>query len=103
MSKSKPPTLGEVAAALRKPVVAALARGTRVSVLPGKLILAVTKRTLVGRTIVGFEQRPFSNGRGGYTTNPVIRLDDGTELTFDVDETEQLEYGVRIRRWRSAK
>jgi hypothetical protein len=67
-------------------------------VVPGKLVLAVTERALVGKTIVGLKQRPFRNGRGGYATNPVIRLSDGTELTFQVEETEQLEYGVRIRR-----
>jgi hypothetical protein len=71
---------------------------SKITIVPGKLVLAVTKRTLVGRTIVGFEQRPFSNGRGGYATNPVIRLDDGTELTFDTEETERLVYGTRIRR-----
>jgi hypothetical protein len=67
-------------------------------VVTGKLVLAVTKRTLVGKKIVGFEQRPFRNGRGGFSTNPIVRLSDGTELTFQVEETEQLEYGVRIRR-----
>jgi hypothetical protein len=66
--------------------------------ITSRLIHAVTKRTLVGKTIVGFEQRPFRNGRGGFSTNPIIRLSDGTELTFQVEETEQLEYGVRIRR-----
>jgi hypothetical protein len=71
---------------------------SKITIVPGKLVLAVTKRTLVGRTIVGFEQRPFNNGRGGYATNPVIRLDDGTELTFDTEETERLVYGTRIRR-----
>lgn len=54
------------------------------------------KRRLVGRKIVKTEARPFSDGRGGKTYDPRITLDDGTTLTFVVEETDDNEYGVRV-------
>ncbi len=66
---------------------------------------------LVGRRIVGFEARAFRDGRrtqaprdrsdwepppngGGFTYDPVLILDDGTRLAFNVHETEGSEYGI---------
>lgn len=58
-----------------------------------------TAKQLVGRRIVAVDFRPFPTGRGrGRTTNPSITLDDGSILTFDVEETEDLDYGVEIMR-----
>lgn len=58
-----------------------------------------TAKQLVGRRIVAVDFRPFPTGRGrGRATNPVITLDDGSVLTFEVEETEGLDYGVEIMR-----
>lgn len=58
----------------------------------------VSSRQLVGRRIVGFDPRPFPDDRGGVAHNPVIRLDDGSQLAFIIEETEHGEYGTRIVR-----
>lgn len=54
-------------------------------------------RWLLGRTIVAVDLRPFDSGRGYVTYDPHITLDDGSEISLVVDETED-EYGVRILR-----
>lgn len=54
------------------------------------------KRSLVGRTITAVDYRPFSDGKGGMAHNPVIKLDNGREIYFLVEETEVGEYGVSI-------
>jgi hypothetical protein len=51
-------------------------------------------RLLVGRRIVGYDPRPFDDGRGGVAHNPAIVLDNGAQLTFTTEETEVSEYGV---------
>ena len=48
----------------------------------------VSARLLVGRRIVGFEPRPFPNGRGGVAHSPRMILDDGSTLVFDVESTQ---------------
>jgi hypothetical protein len=53
------------------------------------------KKRLVGRTIVKTETRPFPDGRGNTVYNPRLTLDDGTTVSFMVEETED-DYGVRI-------
>lgn len=53
------------------------------------------KRLLVGRKIVGFDLHPFDDGKGGKAYAPVITLDNGAAIAFDVDETEVGAYGVR--------
>ena len=55
-------------------------------------------RELLGRTIVAVEQRTFPDGRGGTAHDPKITLDDGSVLTFTVEETEQGDYGVFVIR-----
>ena len=51
---------------------------------------------LKGRKIVGVKLRPFSDGRGGKATSPLLVLDNGKTVWFTVDETEVGEYGVCI-------
>ncbi len=58
------------------------------------LPLVATKKLLVGRTITDFKLGAFPNGRGGKAYNPIITLDNGARLMFDVTETESGEYGV---------
>jgi len=53
------------------------------------------KKRLVGRTIVKSEARPFPDDRGNTVYNPRLTLDDGTTVSFMVEETET-DYGVRI-------
>ena len=51
---------------------------------------------IVGRKIVEFKLQPFDDGRGGIAYDPIITLDDGSFLAFDVIETEVGEcYGIR--------
>ena len=45
--------------------------------------------------IVKTEVRPFPDGRGNTVYNPRLTLDDGTTVSFMVEETET-DYGVRI-------
>lgn len=56
---------------------------------------AVSARQLKGRTIVGYDPRPFDDGRGGTAYCPVIYLDDGSCLCFTTQETEVGDYGVK--------
>jgi hypothetical protein len=49
---------------------------------------------VVGRTITKVVLNRFSDGRGGYTYNPVFSLDNGTQIAFVVDETESTVYGI---------
>ena len=49
---------------------------------------------LVGRRIVAVDLRPFNDGRGGTTTAPLLKLDDGTSIWFSVHETETDSYGI---------
>lgn len=54
------------------------------------------EKRLVGRRIVRVANRTFDDGRGGIAHDPEIVLDDGTRLTFSVEETETGEYGVSV-------
>ncbi len=56
--------------------------------------IIATKKLLIGRKIVGFSLGAFPNGRGGKAYNPIITLDNGARLMFDVTETEFSIYGV---------
>lgn len=62
--------------------------------------MKATSRELIGRTIVGVNFRCFvsrpSVGLRADATNPVLTLDDGSELYFVVQETESGEYGVCV-------
>ena len=53
---------------------------------------------IVGKKIVGYNERKFEDGRGGYACDPVFILSDGSMLTFMVVETESLQYGISIIR-----
>lgn len=61
----------------------------------------VSKRQLVGRRIVDFDPQPFYAGkaRDFMAHDPVITLDDGSKLTFTVEETDAGEYGIAITKW----
>jgi hypothetical protein len=52
---------------------------------------------LLGRTIVGVELNTFDDGRGGVTSDPILRFDDGSALALVVEETEVAEYGIKLR------
>lgn len=57
-------------------------------------------KQLVGRRIVAFDARPFQDGRGGTAHWPIIWLDDGSFLSFEVEETDTGDYGIRVeKRW----
>jgi hypothetical protein len=61
----------------------------------------VSARQLIGRTIVGFEPNPFDGRAHAHEEkrlahDPVIKLDDGSDLLFITEETESGAYGVRI-------
>ena len=58
--------------------------------------MKATKGHLIGRKIVSVEWRYFSDGKGGRTTDPVLVLDNGRRVFFNVQETDVGEYGVRI-------
>lgn len=47
-----------------------------------------TARLLVGRTIVAVDLRPYPDGRGGRAYNPVLTLDNGATVTFEVQDTD---------------
>lgn len=56
-------------------------------------------RLLKGRTIVDVHLRCFRTGRSGrqtWATDPEFVLDDGTTVTFSVQETEVGEYGISV-------
>ncbi len=57
-----------------------------------------TARLLVGRRIVGFELRTFSDGDGVLEAthhDPIILLDNGARVTFMVTETDSGDaYGI---------
>lgn len=52
------------------------------------MIRRATKALLRGRRIVDVNLNRFSDGRGGWTHDPAILLDDGSLLKFDVRETD---------------
>lgn len=60
----------------------------------------VSARQLIGRTIVGFEPRPFPAGSKAMSAptahDPVIILDNGQRLLFRTEETEVGRYGTCI-------
>lgn len=52
-------------------------------------------RRLRGRRLVAVRLRPFDDGRGGRTYDPVFEFEGGVTVTFVVGETEYgCEYGV---------
>jgi hypothetical protein len=51
------------------------------------------KDELTGQVVKSVYFRPFPDGRGGYAHNPIITFEDGTELTFFTQETEDI-YGT---------
>src|SRR5262249_4740060 len=55
-------------------------------------------KDLVGKKIVRFLTNPFPDGRGGTAHNPRIVLNDGSVLSFTVEETDVERYGVFIVR-----
>ena len=59
----------------------------------------VSARQIVGRRIIGFDPKPFSDGRGFATCHdPEIVLDDGSVLVFVTEETGKGSYGTWIGR-----
>lgn len=57
---------------------------------------AEIRQALLGRRIVRVGLRSFSDGRGSLAHNPVLYLDNGSCVTFSVEETEHGYYGVQI-------
>lgn len=57
-------------------------------------IRRATKKDLRGRRIVDVNLNRFRDGRGGWAYAPAILLDNGVLLTFEVRETDVLDYGV---------
>lgn len=56
-----------------------------------------SKPRLRGRKIVKVIWNEFGTGRGAEkTTDPTFILDDGSRLTFSVEETEVGEYGISV-------
>lgn len=54
-------------------------------------------KLLRGRRIVKIKWNSFYTGRGNkQSTDPVFLLDDGTKVTFSVEETEGGEYGISV-------
>lgn len=53
------------------------------------------KAKFVGKSIIDYRARPFRDGHGRGSDDPVIVLNDGSYLTFGVEETER-EYGVKV-------
>lgn len=51
-------------------------------------------RWVVGKRVVAVDMRPFGDGKGGTTYDPVLRFEGGSSLAFVVAETEGSEYGV---------
>jgi hypothetical protein len=62
------------------------------------------ERFLVGRKIVAVELNRFDSGHKGsrrWTFDPVFVLDDGSRITFNVDETDYgCDYGISVSRWK---
>lgn len=58
---------------------------------------------LIGRKILLVDLRAFDDGRGGRAFAPEITLDDGSTLSFVVQETETGEYGIEMQRGRVRK
>ena len=62
-------------------------------------------RNVVGKRIVSMRLNRFntgrSTGRGGkaWSFDPVIELEDGSKITFSVDETEVGSYGITPTYW----
>lgn len=52
-----------------------------------------------GRRIAKLHLNRFADGRGGFACDPVIVLDDGTRLYFEVQETDAGGYGIRVVRF----
>jgi len=65
-------------------------------------------RYLVGRKIVAVEMKPFDTGHVGMgamaiSNDPVLVLDDGSRISFRVDETESgSECGISVFRHRQS-
>jgi hypothetical protein len=59
-----------------------------------------SQRALVGRKIIAYDPGAYDNQRGGTAWAPTLLLDDGTELSFRVDETDcgDQVYSVFIKR-----
>jgi hypothetical protein len=54
------------------------------------------KKLLTGRTIVEVELQPFKDGKGGTAHNPILTLDNGAEISFIAQPTENGRLGVGI-------
>lgn len=59
--------------------------------------------TLVGRTIVSVDLRPFTDADGRARHAPVFHLDDGSRVYFQVEESTDVDYGVRAVHERRAR
>lgn len=64
--------------------------------------MSINPKHLIGRRIVAVDMRPFKTGPRGHERtchDPCVTLDDGSVLTFAVEETEEgASYGVDIVR-----
>ena len=58
----------------------------------------VKPKEIVGKTIEAIEFIRFKDGRGGWATEPVIVLSDGSALDFHVQETDVGQYGIVVSR-----
>lgn len=72
--------------------------------MPSRKAVEAACKRLVGRMIVAVEPHAFltdntgTNARNGWTCDPTLVLDDGSCVSFVVDETETGEYGFSIIR-----
>lgn len=61
-----------------------------------RIVKATDGRWLIGRTIRAVKFNLFPDGRGGTTGLPILTLDNGDRISFEVRETESGTYGVNI-------
>jgi adenosylcobinamide amidohydrolase len=69
------------------------------------MTLSEKKKLLKGRRIVEIRWNAFRRGGGrepGWTSDPVFILDDGTKVSFSVEETEVGEYGISVNVYQKA-
>ena len=58
--------------------------------------MLATRRCLIGKTIRDFELGKQPNGMGGVIYNPIITLDDGSLLSFLVEEAPDSACGYGV-------
>jgi hypothetical protein len=59
-------------------------------------ITAACTAELKGKTIKRVRMRAFRDGRGGWAYDPIIEFTDGSNITFNVQESDVGRYGTAI-------